>query len=89
LKTSFLGKLGFFTRIPEQLSLHFSDFYTIYYVIYKIQEFESMVEDSFYSLALGSFTQAPGRFQSSQGGPQRRRDAGLRRGMAGLQRVSG
>jgi hypothetical protein len=36
-------KLVFFTRIREQLSLHFYDFSTIYYVIYKIQVFESRV----------------------------------------------
>jgi hypothetical protein len=42
-KTAFLEKLGFFKRIPEQLSLHFSDFSTIYYLIYKIQVFEPKV----------------------------------------------
>jgi hypothetical protein len=36
MKTAFLEKLGFFSRIPEQLSLHFYDFSTIYYIIYKI-----------------------------------------------------
>jgi hypothetical protein len=35
--------LGYFSRIQEQLSLHFDDFSTIYYVIYKIQVFESRV----------------------------------------------
>jgi hypothetical protein len=43
MKTSFLEKLGFLTRIPEQLSLHVSDFSSIYYVIYKIRDFESRV----------------------------------------------
>jgi hypothetical protein len=43
MKTAFLEKLGFFTMIPEQLSLHFSGFSTIYYVIYKIQVFEPRV----------------------------------------------
>jgi hypothetical protein len=38
-------KVRFFIRIPEQLSLHFYDFSTIYYVIYKIQVFNPRFVD--------------------------------------------
>jgi hypothetical protein len=45
LTTPFLEKLGFFTGIPEQLSLYFYDFSVILYLFYKTQTFNPRSED--------------------------------------------
>jgi hypothetical protein len=49
--------VGFFTTTPIKLSLHFSEFSTIFYAFYNIQEFTTTIEDSL-------CTGAPKTFQS-------------------------
>jgi hypothetical protein len=74
LKTPFLEKLGFFTRIPEQLSLYFYDFPLILYRFYKTQTFNPISEDVILQQAPPSKTEITIRSPAAEQGWPAARD---------------